>query len=815
MKKIYLLFALFISFLPAITNAQTTVSGSVRTADNKPLPYASVALLNARDSSLVKGAVSRETGAYTFDNVQPGQYRLAASAVGYAPARSPIVQVGTGAVSLPDMTLRESSQTLGEVKVVAQKPMFEQQVDRLVVNVQNSITAAGGTALEVLERSPGITVNRQNNSLTMSGKSGVVVMMNGKLTRLPIATVVQMLEGMTANDIEKIELITTPPARYDAEGDAGIINIITKKNRDGGPKNFGMNGSFSATLGYGWFARPSGSLNLNYRNQKLNIYGNASFFRSHSWQNLQFNRIVDKPGQILATNAESNRFPVTSNYTAKIGFDYALSSQTTLNGLVSGFDNTYAMDNAENVGVTFTNGVRTQQSNLLNNETNRWRHLLLNLNLKHVFKNKQEWSIDFDRLYYHNDNPNFYFSTKQDFTTGNREEEQIRISKKTPVQTWVLKTDFITPLPTKGRLETGLKATTTRLDNTVILDRLMTEGWKMDSFYTQRYQLAEDILAVYISLNQPLDSKTTLQAGLRYEHTRTDIHRPNGQSLVNRKYGNLFPSLFLSRKLSKNHTANLSYSRRITRPSYNDIAPFVSFVDLSTFTSGNPVLRPTISDAVQGSYTFKDAYVFSLKYSFDRNVIAGFQPHVDAATNRIQYYAENIDHQQTLSFAASLPVPLTRWWKSQTNLTGLWQSLTTVYQDSPVSRTVWNANVNLSNTFTLPRKFTVELTGFYYSPYMFGLHRGRSFGQVTLGVQKALPKDNGTLRLTMSDLFWTNIGRYNSKIPALNINTTDTFLTEPRVVRLTYNRSFGRKTVKAARNRATGSEEERSRLQSN
>ncbi len=151
--------------------------------------------------------------------------------------------------------------------------MFEQQVDRLVVNVQNSITAAGGTALEVLERSPGITVNRQNNSLTMSGKGGVLVMMNGKLTRLPIATVVQMLEGMTANDIEKIELITTPPARYDAEGDAGIINIITKKNT-----NFGMNGNFSATLGYGWYARPSGSLNLNYRHQKLNLYGNVSFF---------------------------------------------------------------------------------------------------------------------------------------------------------------------------------------------------------------------------------------------------------------------------------------------------------------------------------------------------------------------------------------------------------------------------------------------------------------------------------------------------------------------------------------------------------
>ncbi|GAB3989490.1 outer membrane beta-barrel family protein [Spirosoma daeguense] len=763
--------------------------------------------MNDRDSSLVKGTISQENGHYEFANIRPGNYRLTGSAVGYASVKSGAVQVDTSPVTLPDLTLRETAKTLGEVTVATKKPLFEQQVDRLIVNVQNSIVSAGGTALDVLERSPSITVNRQNNSLSMSGKNGILVMMNGKLTRLPIATVVQMLEGMSANDIDKIELITTPPARYDAEGDAGIINIITKKNL-----SYGTNGTLSATLGYGYYERPAATLNLNHRREKLNLYGTYSYSRNRSWGLQRFDRIVQQSSQTLFTNAESDRVQTITNQTAKLGFDYTLSPQTTLNGLVSGFQNEYAITDVPNKATTFVNNVLTKQSNLINTELSQWRHLLFNLNLRHVFKNKQEWSIDLDRLYYHNDDPNAYVSTNQDFITGIQQEERIRISKKTPIQMWVLKTDFLTPLPTKGRLETGLKVTTTRLDNTVALDRLSDGLWQPDTFYSQHYLLAEKILAGYASLNQPLSAKTTLQAGFRYEHTHTNIYKPEGQNLVNWQYGNLFPSVFLSHKLAKNHTANLAYSRRITRPSYNDIAPFVSFIDLSTYSSGNPLLRPTISDAIQGSYTYKDSYVFTAKYSYDQNVIAGFQPHVDAKTNQIFYYAENIDRRQTLSLSASLPWQITRWWKNQNNLTGYWQNVTTQYQGTPVSQTVWNAQLNSSHTFTLPNKFTAELTGFYVSPSTFGLYESKAYGQLTIGVQKVLPKDQGTLRLSMSDIFWTNIGRYTSTIPALNINTTVTFRSEPRVIRLTYNRSFGSKTVKAAKNRSTGSEEERTRL---
>jgi outer membrane receptor protein involved in Fe transport len=791
--------------VPAL--AQTRLTGSIWDGSGKPVPFASIALLRSPDSSLVKGTISRESGSYFLDNIRPGQYRLVASAVGYAPGRSELVLVGTTPVQLPALTLQEATKSLREITVSAQKPLFEQQIDRLVVNVQSSITAAGGSVLDILERSPGITVNRQNNSLTMSGKGGVMVMVNGKLTRLPVATVMEILAGMTASDIERIELITTPPARYDAEGDAGLINIVTKKN-----SAYGTNGNLAVTFGYGWYERPSITLNLNHRQQKLNLYGSYSFVRNRSWEEYALNRVVSQTDGPLLTDIVSNRYTLRTIHTARIGFDYTLNSQTTLSGLISGFSNKWSAD-MPTLSSAWKGQELISQNTILADRTNHWQHGLLNLNLRHIFTNKQEWSLDIDRLYYHNQNPAYYVNTIQNLKSATRDEQQFRTLKETSVRMWVLKTDFIKPLSTKGRLETGLKATTTSLNKSITLDRQTGDDrWQADTLFTNRYSLAETILAGYVSLNQPLDAKTTLQAGIRYEYTQTDINTPEGKSLVHRRYGNFFPSIFLSRKLNKQHTVNLTYNRRITRPSYDDLAPFFVFYDPNTYVSGNPALFPAISDAIQGSYTFKDAYIFSLKYTQSRNVIATLQPHLNPSTNQIYYYPENMARQNTLSLTTSLPIAVSSWWQSQNNLTGLYQKLTTTYQGQPINQKVYTLQLTSSHTIKLPRRFTAEVTGFYQSPSVTGLYRTRASGQVMVGIQKLLHADKGTLRLSVSDLFWTNIYSTQSNVPALNLNDRATYHFEPRVVRVTYLRNFGSQTVKAANRRVTGSEEERGRL---
>ncbi|MBA4850501.1 TonB-dependent receptor domain-containing protein [Emticicia sp. BO119] len=787
--------------------AQSHIMGEIRSNDDKPLSFANVLLLKTKDSSLVKGSIATENGFYQFENIKEGTYFISASMIGYEKVSSAHFQIAASEKELR-MTLliaKELTAQLKEVAVRAKKPLYEQQTDRLVVNVESSITASGGTALEVLERSPGMSVNRQTNVLSMSGKSGVMVLINGKLTRLPMEAVIQLLEGMTANTIEKIELITTPPARYDAEGDAGLINIITRKNL-----NYGTNVSLSATMGYGWYERPAGSVNLNHRRQKLNLYGDYSYIRNRHWVQYSTFRSVTQPDGLLETNLVANRYQKSPVHTSKIGFDYNLKPNTIFSGLISGFHNTNRQ-HIPSVSHVYLNNKMITENKVGINEANVWENAMVNLSMKHNFRNKLEWSIDADRLYYRNVDPTYYLAESTDLRSNNLAQQEFRVNKDTPIKLWVIKTDFARPF-LKNKWETGAKLTSTNLMNEVLMEIHEDNQWLTESTFSQQYKLTERIGAVYSNFTTQLFKKVTLQIGARYEHTQTDINTLARQSLVKRNYGNFFPNVSVSDKISKDHTLNFSYGRRITRPSYKDLAPWVIFADLNTFFYGNENLLPTISEVLQSSYVLKEKYIFSLRYSYDKNAIATYLPHIDAANNRVNFFPENIDRQQTLTFTTSIPVTFTKWWQTQNSFTGYWQKIKTVFQNAPFNRTIWNAQFNTSHSFRLPHAMMGEMLFFYRSPSLNGIARVAATAELSFGLQKTLSKNAGTLRLNINDVFWTNRGRSSSRIEAINLNVRSTFLREPRTTRLTYSRSFGNQKVKASQKRMTGSEEERQRL---
>lgn len=788
-------------------HGQHQVVGSIRDAAGQPLPAATVLLLQATDSTLAKGQIGSADGSYSFDQIAPGDYLLRITMLGFVDYFSETFSLTnrSGKTDLGIAVMRENTAQLNEVSVVAKKPLFEQQIDRMVVNVANSITSAGATALEVLQRSPGVVVNRQANSLSMNGKDGVVVMLNGKISRMPISALVQMLDGMSSDNIERIELIHTPPANFDAEGNAGIIHIVLKKNADDG-----LNGSFATHVGYGLKEKAGASVNFNWHREKINFFGDYSWAYNNNPQLFTNYRSVSKGGNILETDTKSDRDPTrTHTQNARLGLDYRLNEKTIVGVLGGWMDRHWTMDAVNDVTLS-ENGVPTGFIEIPNHELNHWQHGFGNLNLQHRFSQKQMLNVDVDYARYLNNNPSDYTNRFFDAERNPTQEQMLRVSKNTPIDIWAAKADYTWDLGQNMKWEAGVKAALSKFDNDIRVENLVQGTWTPDSRYTADYALREEIGAAYTAFSMKLGANTDLKAGLRYEYTQSNLGTSEQPNIVDRQYGNFFPSLFVSRKINDNHQVNIAYSRRIQRPDFTQMAPFVIFFDPNTFMTGNTALQPSITDAVSTSYRYK-SWQLSLQYSYENGPIA-WLPKVNPETNQQLNIPENFDNAHTLSATLSLPFHPTEWWEMQNNLTAQWQRTNATLDGTAVQISQPNWNFNGSQTFRLPRKFTLELSGFYFPKSLFGIISNRPLGTLDIGLQKELPHHRGNLRFSVTDVFFTSNWSATANQPDLNLKWDGLFRFSERVFRLSYARHFGSNKVRAARQRGTGSEEERRRV---
>ncbi|MFZ4647751.1 MAG: carboxypeptidase regulatory-like domain-containing protein, partial [Gemmataceae bacterium] len=380
--------------------AQQILTGTVQTGDGQSVAFANVLLVHLPDSTLVKGAVADPAGSYTFAYLRPGRYRVMASLMGYQPTYStPFVLTDAGGTRRAEpLVLLTMTNQLDEVRVSTKKPPFEQQIDKLVVNVASMITAGGGSALDVLERSPGVLVDRQNGSIALGGRDGVMVMINGKLSRLLLATVVQLLGGMNADNIEKIELMANPSAKYDAEGNAGLINIVLKRNTDEG-----TNGSLSLMGGYGRYEKANGSVSLNHNRERINWFANGSWNYDNRWFDFEAIRTQPVACDLWRNYQYSDRYMKNTNVDLRLGADLLLSKQTTLSMQVQGLVNNRRATsyNTSNTRLTTQNQPFTQ-SVLTWLEETPWQNVSGSVGLLHRFGNGQTISIDADYQYYTN-----------------------------------------------------------------------------------------------------------------------------------------------------------------------------------------------------------------------------------------------------------------------------------------------------------------------------------------------------------------------------------------------------------------------------
>ena len=804
--------AIFISlnFLSAaLIYGQIKLVGTVQSSDTKPLQNTSILLLNAKDSALLQGTLSDINGKFSFSVDAQNKYILLFSYLGFSDNYTKPFEIlkTEKKHDIGFIILSQEDNNLKAVTISARRPMLEQKIDRMVINVKNSPTSAGNTVLDVLEKSPGIMVNRSNGAISMNGKDGVMVMINGKISYLPANAITQMLNGINANSVEKIELITTPPAKYDAAGNAGYINIVMLNN-----PNQGFNGSYAASFGVGHGTLPTANINLNYRKNKINLYSNYSFSRVAQLQVFENHRSAIDNGITRKTDGISNRDPSQTNHNARLGVDYQIDKKTIIGGLISGYNNKWEMD-AKNIAQYTTNAKIDTVVTLDNHEINQWKHLMGNINLQHTVKEGEEFSINADYLYYNNKNPtnyyNRFYNGKGDFLS----DENTISTKKTIIKTFVSQVDYIKKLSTKINCQFGAKAVLSSFTNDVLVAKQNQNTWIPDPKFTAFYTLKEQIGAAYLSSDYNMNEKNTLKVGLRFEYTSSNLGSTTQKNIVDRKYGSFFPTVFFNHKITDQQTFNLSYNRRINRPTFNQLAPFLIFLDPKTFITGNPAIQPSFTNALQFTYIIKKL-VLSLNYSYEKNFIASYLAETNPSDNSQIITAQNLDFSKTYYASATLPVNITQWWNLQSSIAINHTSIQGVInkQNSSFSQVYFTMNGSMN--FILSKDFFAEISGFYKGKsFLFGADLVNPFGAINVAIQKKFKNKSSSFSFGVDNFLNTMKFQTNLSVPGQNISSSASYQFNYPVFKLSWTQQFGNKVLKDKRNRITASDEERKRVE--
>lgn len=786
------------------TVAQMSISGTVRAEDEEPIPFANVLLLNPVDSSLVSGTLTGQDGSFSL-TASTGDFLLNLSMVGYRPAYFLLIMSNTkNTLPLGDIYLKEDATQLEEVVVTAHRPLYDKEPGKTIINVQNSITAAGSTALEVLEKSPGVIVNRMNGSIGMNGKNNVLVMINGKVNRLPMDAVMQMLEGISSASIDKIELITLPDAKHEAEGDAGIIHIVMGESPD-----LGTSGNFAVNPGYARAESLGGSLNLNRRGRHLGAFLNYSVQRDrnkHKWLSEHF---TTKYGFIQTNISDSDRRPLTTVQNLRAGMEYNFNSRTSASILLTGYRRKWDLDaETTNVHIIKEDSMRRTEMSIA--EINQWQSASASIGLRHQLNSQQQISVSFDYLNYDNDNPSSY--DNRTFVNDSYESlrELVAVEKVTPIRFRIANLDYTNILNEGLTIDAGTKVTLSQFANHVAVDRSIEGVVETDPELTNSSTLDEGILAAYATWRWNPGGQWSVDGGVRYEHTTSYLTTPSDGVLIDRSFGNFFPSLFVTRNLGETGKIRLAYGRRITRPTFNDMAPFVFYIGPGTFVSGNLSLRPAITDAVDVSYQFNQWWV-SLKYSYAKDEIALFQPEFNPETNEQIFRSQNIRFMRTYGASATFPVQLTHWWEMQNDISFYNHRYESQYRADHVARNLNRVVLNTTSSFILPANFSIELSGAYQSALVWGLSVFEPSLQLHLGVKKKL-RNEGVITLTFNDMLNGLAWRIKTNLPEANTRSYTRYDWGTRSINLTYTYTFGNTRLKSVDVRS-GSQAERERVQ--
>ncbi len=788
------------------------VTGVVKDAEGTPVAGATVSLLKAADSAVVKLAVTTTTGVYDFADVKHGNYRVKISHISFVPVISPAFTVATENINAPVMNLKKATGEIKGVVVTATQPLIEVKADRTIMNVEGTMNATGTDALELLRRSPGVTVDKDDN-LTLAGKNGVQVYVDNRPSPLSGQDLATFLKSLQSSQVESIEIITNPSAKYEAAGNAGIINIRLKKN-----KSFGTNGSVNAGWAIGTYAKYNGGINLNHRNKKINAYGTYSVNKSKNNNDITFNRslldsLFDQKG-VFVFNQQSHNF--------KVGLDYTIDKSSSIGAIVTG---TLASPDLNTSNKTLISYVPAKTVDRIlsasnNSQMNRDNYNI-NLNYNYTGKAGKSLVVNADKGYYSLDNiqyqPNIYYDA-----TGKTAISSVIYEMQSPTKINIhsVKADYEQDFK-KGKLGFGGKTAFITTDNDFQRYNVLPTGKDLDKDRSNRFEYTENINAGYVNYNRGFKG-FMVQAGLRVENTVSEGTsnglKKEGGSYLNattgfkRNYTNLFPSAAVTFNKNPMNQWSFTYSRRIDRPNYQDLNPFEFKLDEYTTMKGNTELRPQYTNSFGVTNTYKYKLTTTLNYSHVSDLFTQIIDTIDRS--KAFNSKRNLASQDITSLNVSYP-----FMYKNLMIFGNLNAFYSMYKADFGN----NRKINL-NAFGLSfvtqsslkldkaKLWTAELTSFYNAPTIYqGTFKAKSLWSIDAGLSKQVMKGKGTMKVAVTDVFRSL--RFSGTSDFAGQKTNVTARWESQQLKLNFIYRFGSNLVKAAKQKSSGAEEELKRVQ--
>ena len=798
----------FLSGFNSIAQNKTAASVSGKIIDNtgSPAYSASIVLVRGIDSVISRTVITDADGDFKIPAINPGKYFIIVTSVGYKKNVTKIFELKQSeSYFLAPIKLSPGNSTLTEVNIETKKPFIEVTADKTILNVEGSINATGSNAFEILQKAPGVIIDKDDN-ISLKGKNGVRIYIDGKPSQINGRDLSEFLRSINSDDMESIEMISNPSAKYDASGNAGIINLRLKKN-----KNFGTNGSISAGMNFANSPKENSSFNINHRDNAINIFGNYSnnFGRRRGLQDLY--RIQNDT--IYDQHTTNYIDPHIHNF--KTGMDFFIDAKNTVGFIVNGNFNTVSYINNSYANI-MKNGLTLPLKILFSSGIQNVQRSNLNYNINYRYANPigTELNIDGDIGIYRSKTESYQPNVYKSPSGITLDEKDYRNNTPTDIDIQTIKVDYETRVH-KGKFGLGGKYSNIKTKNIFDFYNVISGSNNLDSARSNKFNYTENINAAYINYSGPLGKKWAIRAGVRMENTISEGDLisifPALNSNVKRNYVDFFPSAALTHSPDEKNTFGLSYSRRIDRPNYADLNPFEDRIDELTYQKGNAFLMPQYTNIFELSHTYKSRFNTTLSYSH----IKDFRTNIIDTTekNRVFRTVKNLASQDIFNLNFSAPIAIKDWWNVFLTL----NAYNSLYkadfgQNKKIDLNIFAYSFFVQQDFKIVKDFTFELSGNYHSPTIWGAtFKTDPVYNVDAGIQKSLFKKKGSIKVSYNDIFRTQKFRGVSNFGGAYLDVK--VKSESTQLRINFTYRFGNNQVKAARQRKTGLEEENKRIE--